>query len=63
MIDTMRFDFSHGISLHCRVAGPAGAPVLLFLHGFPEAGFMWDDLLEHFGDRYRCVAPNLRGYP
>jgi len=63
MIDTMRFDLSHGISLHCRVAGPAGAPVLLFLHGFPEAGFMWDDLLEHFGDRYRCVAPNLRGYP
>ena len=52
----------HGITLNCRVAGPEGAPVLMFLHGFPEAAFIWDDLLRHFGDRYRCVAPNLRGY-
>ena len=36
--------------------------MLLFLHGFPEAAFVWDEMLEHFGDRYRCVAPNLRGY-
>lgn len=49
--------------LSCRVAGPKGAPLLLFLHGFPEAAFVWDDLLQRFGDRYRCVAPNLRGYP
>ncbi|HEX5355648.1 MAG TPA: alpha/beta fold hydrolase [Aquabacterium sp.] len=49
--------------LSCRVAGPPGAPLLLFLHGFPEAAFVWDALLQRFGDRYRCVAPNLRGYP
>ena len=48
--------------LDCRVCGPQGAPWLLFLHGFPEAAFVWDDVLRHFGDRYRCVAPNLRGY-
>lgn len=52
----------HGVTLNCRIAGPEGAPVLMFLHGFPEAAFVWDDLLRHFGDRYRCVAPNLRGY-
>ena len=38
----------------------------MFLHGFPEAAFVWDDLLEHFAQPenggYRCVAPNLRGY-
>ena len=34
----------------------------LFLRGFPEAAFVWDELLEHFAGRYRCVAPNLRGY-
>lgn len=62
MIENVRFDLPNGISLHCRVAGPLGAPVLLFLHGFPEAAFIWDALLEHFSDRYRCVAPNLRGY-
>lgn len=49
--------------LNCRVAGPMGAPLLLFLHGFPEAAFVWDGLMAHFAERYRCVAPNLRGYP
>jgi pimeloyl-ACP methyl ester carboxylesterase len=34
----------------------------VFLHGFPEAAFVWDEMLRHFGTRYRCVAPNLRGY-
>jgi epoxide hydrolase 4 len=37
--------------------------VLMFLHGFPEAAFVWDELLESFAARgFRCVAPNLRGY-
>ncbi|RRS04906.1 alpha/beta fold hydrolase [Aquabacterium soli] len=51
--------------LACRLAGPADqpdAPLLVFLHGFPEAAFVWDGLLQHFGQHYRCVAPNLRGY-
>ena len=52
----------HGIKLSCRVAGPVDAPVLVFLHGFPEAAFVWDDLLRHFATRFRCVAPNLRGF-
>jgi epoxide hydrolase 4 len=62
MIETFFADLPHGIRLSCRAAGPQGAPVLMFLHGFPEAAFIWDDLLEHFAPRYRCIAPNLRGY-
>jgi pimeloyl-ACP methyl ester carboxylesterase len=38
----------------------------MFLHGFPEAAWVWDPLLVHFSKPenggYRCVAPNLRGY-
>jgi pimeloyl-ACP methyl ester carboxylesterase len=38
----------------------------MFLHGFPEAAFIWDDLLDHFAQPenggYRCIAPNLRGF-
>jgi pimeloyl-ACP methyl ester carboxylesterase len=38
----------------------------MFLHGFPEAAFVYDELLEHFAKPehggYRCVAPNLRGF-
>jgi pimeloyl-ACP methyl ester carboxylesterase len=52
----------HGITLNCRASGRPGAPVLVFLHGFPEAAFVWDELLEHFADRFRCIAPNLRGF-
>lgn len=55
-------ELPHGIRLSCRVAGPAHAPRLLFLHGFPQAAFIWDEVLLHFAPRYRCIAPNLRGY-
>jgi pimeloyl-ACP methyl ester carboxylesterase len=38
----------------------------MFLHGFPEAAFVWDELLLHFSQPahggFFCVAPNLRGY-
>ena len=38
----------------------------MFLHGFPEAAFVWDGLLEFFARAenggFRCVAPNLRGF-
>ena len=66
MIDTFQQALPHGITLSCRAAGERGRPVLVFLHGFPEAAFVWDALLEHFARQenggYRCVAPNLRGY-
>ena len=65
-IETWQQALPHGITLSCRGAGERGRPVLLFLHGFPEAAFVWDELLEHFAQPanggYRCVAPNLRGY-
>ena len=68
MITTSQQPLPHGITLSCRSAGEKGKgrPVLIFLHGFPEAAFVWDDLLEHFAQPenggYRCVAPNLRGF-
>lgn len=65
-IETWQQALPHGITLSCRAAGERGRPVLLFLHGFPEAAFVWDELLQHFAQPanggYRCVAPNLRGY-
>jgi epoxide hydrolase 4 len=56
----------HGINLSLRSCGQAGRPVLMFLHGFPEAAFVWDELLTHFAQPehggYHCIAPNLRGF-
>jgi pimeloyl-ACP methyl ester carboxylesterase len=66
MIERFQQALPHGITLSCRAAGERGRPVLMFLHGFPEAAFVWDELLEHFArpenGGFRCVAPNLRGY-
>jgi pimeloyl-ACP methyl ester carboxylesterase len=65
-IQTWQQALPHGITLSCRATGERGRPVLMFLHGFPEAAFIWDGVLEHFAQpahgAYRCVAPNLRGY-
>ncbi|MBP9908281.1 MAG: alpha/beta fold hydrolase [Rubrivivax sp.] len=52
----------HGITLACRGAGAGRARVLL-LHGFPEAGFVWDEVMQRLAPQAACVAPNLRGYP
>jgi pimeloyl-ACP methyl ester carboxylesterase len=66
MIEQFQQALPHGITLSCRATGERGRPVLMFLHGFPEAAFVWDELLEHFArpenGGYRCVAPNLRGF-
>ena len=66
MIQTVFHTLPHGITLSCRTTGAKGRPVLMFLHGFPEAAFVWDELLEHFArpenGGYRCIAPNLRGF-
>ncbi|MBD5633011.1 MAG: alpha/beta fold hydrolase, partial [Candidatus Eremiobacteraeota bacterium] len=44
-------------------SGPADGPALVFLHGWPELGFMWERQLEFFGARgYRCIASDMRGY-
>ena len=65
-IQTWQQDLPHGITLSCRACGERGRPVLMFLHGFPEAAWVWDPLLVHFSKvgngGYRCIAPNLRGY-
>jgi len=57
---------AHGVTLECRMAGLEGRHLMLFLHGFPEAAFVWDEMLAHFSapehGGYWCVAPNLRGY-
>ncbi|KQO14888.1 alpha/beta fold hydrolase [Acidovorax sp. Leaf78] len=66
MIQTHPVALPHGITLHCRVSGVAGRPVLLFLHGFPEGAFIWDEQLAYFArpenGGYRCIAPYLRGF-
>ncbi|MET7852586.1 alpha/beta hydrolase [Streptomyces avermitilis] len=51
-----------GHEIHYREAGPAGAPVLLLLHGFPTSSHMFRDLMPLLADRYHLVAPDHLGF-
>jgi pimeloyl-ACP methyl ester carboxylesterase len=51
-----------GISVFYRSAGPADAPVVLLLHGFPASSFMFRALIPRLADRYRVIAPDLPGF-
>src|SRR5690606_28658913 len=62
MIETIRHQLPHGVTLECRSCGSPGKPLLLFLHGFPEGAFIWDGVMTPFADRWRCLAPDFRGY-
>ena len=65
-IETFSRTLPNGTRLSCRAAGEPGRPLMLFVHGFPEAAFVWDTLMAHFAQPanggYRCLAPNLRGF-
>jgi len=52
----------NGISMHVRLHGPANGPRLLFIHGFPLTGAMWEPLVEPLGGEYRLIIPDLRGF-
>ena len=62
MVETIRLDVATG-SFQALAAGAPGAPLVLVLHGFPDAPPTFAPLLAELGARgYRAVAPWARGY-
>jgi len=54
---------ANGITMHVAIKGSENAPVILFLHGFPESWYSWRyQILALSSLGYRSVAPDLRGY-
>jgi pimeloyl-ACP methyl ester carboxylesterase len=51
-----------GQQLFYREAGPADAPTVLLLHGFPTSSFMFRNLIPALADRYRVIAPDHLGF-
>ena len=51
-----------GIEIFYREAGPAYAPAILLLHGFPSSSRMWEPLLTRLGDAFHLVAPDYPGF-
>ena len=38
------------------------APTVVLLHGFTHTGTSWDPVVSALGERYRAIAPDLRGH-
>ncbi len=51
-----------GLDIFYREAGPASAPTVLLLHGFPSSSSMFRNLIPALADRYHVVAPDYPGF-
>jgi pimeloyl-ACP methyl ester carboxylesterase len=62
IVDQQFAQLPGGMRLHYASAGRKDAPLMLFVHGFPEFWWEWHAQLTHFGQDYLAVAPDLRGF-
>ncbi len=51
-----------GLNIFYREAGPAGAPVLLLLHGYPTSSVMFRNLIPLLSKEYHVIAPDMPGF-
>ena len=51
-----------GKTIFYREGGPANAPAVLLLHGFPTSSHMFRNLIPALADSYHVVAPDLPGF-
>src|SRR5438309_10314968 len=55
----------NGLDIHILEAGyaPAGRPLVLLLHGFPEIAYSWRKVMPALAEAgFHAVAPGQRGY-
>ncbi|MET7604308.1 alpha/beta hydrolase [Streptomyces avermitilis] len=50
----------NGVELNVALAGEG--PAVLLLHGFPHTWELWTDVMAGLSERYRVIAPDLRGF-
>lgn len=51
-----------GVNVFYREAGPADAPTIVLLHGFPTSSNMFRNLIPELADRYHVIAPDYPGF-
>jgi pimeloyl-ACP methyl ester carboxylesterase len=57
-----RYATVRGQRLFYREAGPADAPAVVLLHGFPASSFMFRGLVPLLADRYHLITPDHLGF-
>jgi pimeloyl-ACP methyl ester carboxylesterase len=51
-----------GLRLHVAEAGPADAPPILLVHGWPQHWWCWHKVIPDLAGDFRCIAVDLRGH-
>jgi pimeloyl-ACP methyl ester carboxylesterase len=51
-----------GLSIFYREAGPATAPTLLLLHGFPSSSRMYEPFFARLAAEFHLIAPDYPGF-
>ena len=52
----------NSVQIFARIGGPADAPPLLMLHGFPQTHAIWHRVAQVLAEHFSLVLPDLRGY-
>lgn len=51
-----------GLDVFYREAGPAGAPTIVLLHGFPSSSHMFRELIPRLAEHFHVIAPDMIGF-
>lgn len=57
-----RYAAIDGYRIFYREAGPASAPAIVLLHGFPSSSHMFRDLIPKLAEKFRVIAPDYLGF-
>ena len=57
-----RYARNGDVRLHYAVAGPEDAPLVVFVHGFPDFWYSWREQMAALEDSFRVAALDMRGY-
>lgn len=59
---THRDVIAGGLRMHVAEAGPADAPPVLLVHGWPQHWWIWRRVIGDLARDHRCLMPDLRGH-
>jgi pimeloyl-ACP methyl ester carboxylesterase len=51
-----------GLRMHVALAGPEDGPPVMLVHGWPQNWWAWRHVIGALSDRFRVIAPDLRGH-
>jgi pimeloyl-ACP methyl ester carboxylesterase len=61
-VEFRRITLSTGVTLNVALDGPADAPAVILLHGFPESHRTWRELAPRLSGEFHLLMPDQRGF-